>query len=54
MCHGFEWEMLMQARAREAARRIREKAESEKRESSTTAPPKPAEGPVRDRIPEPV
>ena len=51
MCHGFEWEMLMQARAHEAARRMREKAEAEKREH---APPKPADTSVTDRIPEPV
>jgi len=54
MCHGFEWEMLMQARAREAARRIREKAESQKREPATVAPPKQPEAPPKDRIPEPV
>jgi hypothetical protein len=54
MCHGFEWEMLMQARAREVARRSREKAEAESRKSTTNAPPKPVEAPVKDRIPEPV
>jgi hypothetical protein len=54
MCHGFEWEMMMQARAREVARRNRDSAQAESRESSTTAPPKPAESPVKDRIPEPV
>ena len=54
MCHGFEWEMYYLARAREAERRKREKDEADSRKSTTTAPPKPVEAPVKDRIPEPV
>ena len=52
MCHGFEWEMLYQARARDIARRNRDKAEADNRKSPTTAPPKPAESPVKDEVPE--
>jgi len=53
MCHGWEWEMLKQQYARDIARRDREKAEAEKRQSSTTAPPKPAETPMRNEEPVP-
>ena len=52
MCHGFEWELLMQSRAREVARRNREKADCDDRKSSTTVPPKPAESLVKDEAPE--
>ncbi len=52
MCHGAEWEILKQAYA-EMARRDREKAQADRR-SSTTTPPKPAEAPVRNEEPVPV
>ena len=52
MCHGEEWELLKQAYAREVARR-NEKAQAEKR-SSTTTPPKPVEAPVKNEEPMPV
>jgi hypothetical protein len=54
MCHGEEWEMLKLAYAQEVARRNREKAEAESRKSATTAPPKPADAPVKDEEPVPV
>jgi hypothetical protein len=48
MCHGLEWELMKQAYARDIARRNREKAEAESRSSTITAPPKPAEAPVKN------
>ena len=53
MCHGEEWELLKQMYARDIAQRNREKAQAEKR-SSTTTPPKPAEAPVKNEEPVPV
>jgi len=53
MCDGFEWEMYYLARKREAERN-REKARSESGKPPTaTAPPKPADAPVTERLPEP-
>ena len=52
MCHGAEWELLKMAYAREVARRNREKAQAETR-GSTTAPPKPADTPVKNEEPVP-
>jgi len=52
MCHGEEWE-LVKAHYAEMARRAREKAQAERR-SSTTTPPKPAEAPVKNEEPVPV
>ena len=53
MCDGAEWELLKQAYAREIARRNREKAQAERR-SSNTAPPRPADAPVKSEEPVPV
>jgi hypothetical protein len=53
MCHGFEWEMYYLARKREAERN-REKARTEGgKPPTTTAAPKPADAPVKERLPEP-
>ena len=52
MCHGEEWELLKMAYA-EMARRTQEKAQAERR-SSTTTPPKPVETPVKNEEPVPV
>ena len=54
MCHGYEFEMLKRAYAEELARRNREKAEAQKKESATTAPPKPTAPAPRIRDKEPV
>ena len=53
MCHGAEWEMMKMAYAREIARRNREKAEAERRSSTQTTPPKPADAPVKNEEPVP-
>jgi len=53
MCHGFEREMYYLACKREAERN-REKARTDSgTPSTTTAPPKPAAAPVKERLPEP-
>lgn len=54
MCHGAEWELLKEAYAREIARRNRETAKAERRSSNQTAPPKPADAPVKSEEPVPV
>lgn len=54
MCHGAEWELMKMAYAREIARRDREKAQAEGRSSNQTAPPKPADAPVKSEEPVPV
>ncbi len=53
MCHGEEWELMKLQYAQEIARRNREKAQAERR-SSTTTPPKPAETPAKSEEPVPV
>jgi len=52
-CHGAEWEYLKMAYAREIARRNQEKAQADRR-ASTTSPPKPADAPVKNEEPLPV
>ena len=51
MCHGEEWELIKLHYA-EIVRRNQEKAQAERR-SSTTTPPKPAEAPVKNEEPVP-
>ena len=53
MCHGYEFEMLKRAYAEELARRNREKAEAQKKESATTAPAKPSAPAPRNKEPVP-
>jgi hypothetical protein len=52
MCHGEEWEQYLIAQQREFERHKREQAEAESRQTSTTAPPRPAEAP-KDEEPVP-
>ena len=54
MCHGYEWEILKQAYARDIARRNREKAADEGRKAPATTPAQPVPSPARNEEPVPV